>query len=775
MLYTLSIYMFQNTPIAHEIDYHGQKLTLQTGLLARQATGAVLATIGETTVLAAVVVGKPVEWDYFPLQVVYEERLYATGKIKGSRFIKREGKPSDVAVLAGRMVDRSIRSLFDPYIRNEIQVIITVLSIDEVNSPDTLAVLAASSAVKIACGDTFGGPISSVRIGRDKDSFAVNPNYTVQETSDLDLLVSGDEKNIMMVEAGANILEEEILSHALDISSKELADLTRFQTEFIAKVPSKKLPEFKTVKPDQKYVDYFLKYREHWENVLYVGPIKLSQNEKFNQMKDVIFLEVKGIVSRIKTKEEFENIKQNGTDDEKEILAACHAFEELSSYYSNLDHALFEAITIIIRDNVLSNKKRVDLRNIDETRKITPQITVLPHTHGSSLFDRGETQVLNVLTIGTNRDAQTLDDMEDFEEQTKRYIHHYNFPQYSVGETGRYFGPGRREIGHGALAEKALLPVLPSEDEFPYTLRLVSECLGSNGSTSMASACGSSLSLMDAGVPIKAAVAGVAMGVMIDSKTGKFEVLTDIQGFEDHHGDMDFKVTGTRTGITALQLDNKVAGLTVEILKDALAKAKTARLHILCIMDEVISKPKPDISQYAPRVAQTEVPYEKIGDVIGPSGKMIKSIIARTETEIEIDDLTGKTVIYGKTKDQVEHAKEIIESVIKDYIEGEMVPVEVYRLEAFGAFVRIVGSDRDGLIHISEASSDGSRVGKIEDVLKMGQLVTAKIIEINDRGQIRFTLRGLEEKKRNINEIEKSQPSEPKKPFSNDGGLEIVM
>jgi polyribonucleotide nucleotidyltransferase len=775
ILHTLKQYMFQNTPITHEIDYHGQKFTLQTGLLARQATGAVLATMGETTVLAAVVVGKPVEWDYFPLQVVYEERLYATGKIKGSRFIKREGKPSDVAVLAGRMVDRSLRSLFDPYIRNEIQVIITVLSIDEVNSPDTLAVLAASTAVKIACGETFGGPISCVRIGRNKDVFVANPNYTVQAASDLDLLVSGDDKNIMMVEAGANILEEEILSQALDIASKELVDLTRFQSEFIAKVPLKKPIEFKNAKPKQKYIDLFLKYREYWEKVMYVGPIKMDQNDAYNTQIESIFTDLKNAHAKCTNEAEFLKYKADKEVYEKDFFDISESYEEFRALKPHLEHAIHEAITIIIRDNVLLNKKRVDLRNIDETRKITPQITVLPHTHGSSLFDRGETQVLNVLTIGTNRDAQTLDDMEDFEEQTKRYIHHYNFPQYSVGETGRYFGPGRREIGHGALAEKALLPVLPSEDDFPYTLRLVSECLGSNGSTSMASACGSSLSLMDAGVPIKAAVAGVAMGVMIDSNTGKFEVLTDIQGFEDHHGDMDFKVTGTRTGITALQLDNKVAGLTVEILKDALAKAKTARLHILDIMDAVISKPKPDISQYAPRVAQTEVPYEKIGDVIGPSGKMIKSIIARTETEIEIDDLTGKTVIYGKTKDQVEHAKEIIESIIKDYIEGEMVPVEVYRLEAFGAFVRIVGSERDGLIHISEASSDGSRVGKIEDVLKMGQLVTAKIIEINDRGQIRFTLRGIEEKKRNINDDEKSQPSEPKKPFSRDGGLVIEM
>jgi polyribonucleotide nucleotidyltransferase len=739
----ITIYMFKQTPYTHSIDLNGQKLTLETGLLAKQATSSVLATIGETTVLAAVVVGKESPADYFPLQIIYEERLYAAGKIKGSRFIKREGRPSDASVLAGRMVDRSLRSLFDPYIRNEIQIVITILSVDEVNSPDTLAVLAASTALSLCGIDGFVGPVSSVRVALQDEVYVTNPSYEVQAESDLDLIVSGNGQSIMMVEAGSNIIPEEIIGKGLEVANTTLTTLTQFQKDFVALVPAK-TTETKTIAPAQKYVDYFLKYRADWEKTMYVGPIKMSGNEAYNTMKDGLFAEIKGLVGKIKTLEDFENIKQNGTNDEKEILSACDSFDEIAMYSSNLEHALYEGITHIVRDNIISSDKRLDGRRLDETRPISCQIQVLPHTHGSSLFNRGETQVLNVLTIGTNRDAQTLDDMEDFEEQTKRYIHHYNFPAYSVGETGRYFGPGRREIGHGALAEKALLPVLPSEEEFPYTMRLVSECLGSNGSTSMASTCASCLSLLEGGVPIKDLVAGVAMGLMLDVKTGNYKVVTDIQGFEDHHGDMDFKVTGTKDGITALQLDNKVAGLTVEILKDALDKAKAARLHILGIMKETISEPKADISQYAPRVAQIAIPFEKIGEVIGPSGKVIKSIIAKTGVEIEIDDLTGRTLIYGKEMDKVLEAQSIILSLIKEYAPGDIVSGKVYRLEAFGAFVKIDGTEKEGLIHISESSPKGERVKDINDIFKIDDVVSVKILAVNDRGQISCTRKGVE-------------------------------
>jgi polyribonucleotide nucleotidyltransferase len=772
--------MFQNTPITHSIDYHGQQLSLQTGLLARQATGSVVATLGQTTVLAAVVVGGETQADYFPLQVVYEERLYAAGKIKGSRFIKREGRPSDVAVLAGRMVDRSLRSLFNPYTRNEIQVIITVLSIDEVNSPDTLAVLAASSALRLCGIDGYNSQVAAVRVGLRENNYIVNPNYEDQEKGGLDLVISGDGTNIMMVETAAHLLPEEMVAGGFDVAIEDLKMLNTFQNDFVTKAGSTKNTAIISKNPSPYLLEYWKQFQTELEKVMYVGPVKLDHDEHYNAYIQSHYSNLESLQTMVqregvRTPEDLLDIidesgkaEVNGVEvnynftQSQLILKGITQLSSLKTIKPDLQNALHEALTLIVRENVLKHKKRVDGRALDETRKITPQVAVLPHNHGSSLFDRGETQVLNVLTIGTNRDAQTLDDMEDFEEQTKRYIHHYNFPAYSVGETGRYFGPGRREIGHGALAEKALLPVLPSEDEFPYTVRLVSECLGSNGSTSMAATCGSSLSLMDAGVPIKALVAGVAMGLMLDVQTNEYEVLTDIQGFEDHHGDMDFKITGTREGITAIQLDNKVSGLTVDILKDALFRSKHGRMHILDIMESVISRPRDDISQHAPRVAQTDVPYEKIGDVIGPSGKIIKSIIARTGVEIEIDDLTGKTVIYGKTQAQVEEAKTIVEGIIKDYLPGEVVQVEVYRLETFGAFVKIVGSEKEGLIHISEASVDGGRTDKIGDVFDVGKTYTATIIEINDRGQIRFTMKNG------------STPEKKDRPQGGGGSFEIV-
>lgn len=735
--------MFKQTPYTHSIDFHGQKLILETGLLAKQATSSVLASMGQTTVLAAVVVGSESSADYFPLQIIYEERLYAAGKIKGSRFIKREGRPSDASVLAGRMVDRSLRSLFDPYIRNEIQVVITILSVDEINSPDTLAVLAASSALSLCGIKGFVGPVSSVRIGQSESGLISSPSYMEQSESELDLVVSGDGINIMMIEAGGNIIAEEIISAGLELANTELTMLNKFQNDFIALVPSK-TTKIASIAPAQKYIDLFIKQREHWEKAMYAGPIKMTGNEAYNTLIKTLFTDLKNAQTLAIGETEFLKLKNDDSVHEKEYFQIADTYKEFMGLKPHLEHAIYEAVTHIVRDNIITNDKRLDGRKLDETRVITCQTDVLPHTHGSSLFNRGETQVLNVLTLGTNRDAQTLDDMEDFEEQTKRYIHHYNFPAYSVGETGRYFGPGRREIGHGALAEKALLPVLPSEDEFPYTMRLVSECLGSNGSTSMASTCGSCLSLMAGGVPIKDMVAGVAMGLMLDVKTGSYKVVTDIQGFEDHHGDMDFKVTGTKDGITALQLDNKVAGLTVEILKDALIKAKIARLHILDIMKQEINKPKADISQYAPRVAQIEVPFEKIGEVIGPSGKIIKGIIAKTGVEIEIDDLTGRTLIYGKEAEKVNEAKNIVLSLIKEYATGDIVIGKVYRLEAFGAFVKIDGSEKEGLVHISESSTKGERIKDIKDVFKLEDEVSLKIIAVNERGQISCTRKGVE-------------------------------
>ena len=830
--------MFQHVPVRHSLNFHGQTLTLETGLLAQQANSSVLASLGQTTVLVAVVVGEgPVSSDYFPLQVVYEERLYASGKIKGSRFVKREGKPSDNSILTGRMIDRSLRSLFDPDSRQELQIVITPLSIDEVNPPDTLAVIAASVAIKLAGIEPFAGPVSSVRIGLipeqrvnqllatikqkleteptdfsvlkpdleefcqlidlkepdDKDLFGqvfhslaaintewaaklkllyhsttrltqkeitekypnlelkpiVNPSYKQQSESVLDLVVSGDGQNIMMVEAGAKIVDELTLGQCLDLASQELATLTQFQHEFINLAKQAGLQKhilLHTVKPSQKVIDYWLEFTSELETVLYAPGQKLERMDLLESVKNLHQQVLNQLLTwaNAYTFDQLTQLVATSDIDQNianKMLQLFPSLEDLQLLQKELLLALEVVKKKIIKQNILNQEKRLDGRRLDETRPIMCQIDVIPRVHGSSLFQRGETQVLNILTVGSTRDAQTVDEMEDFEETTKRYMHHYNFPQYSVGAIGKYAGPGRREIGHGALAEKALLPVLPSEEEFPYTMRLVSECLGSNGSTSMASTCASCLSLMAGGVPIKDMVAGVAMGLVLDQNTGRFKVLTDIIGEEDFNGDMDFKVAGTKDGITALQLDNKVAGLTVEILKQALTQAKAARLHILSIMQQTIDKPRPELSPYAPRVAQLTIPVDKIGEVIGPSGKVIKALIAKTDTEIDIEDLTGRVVIFGKDAELVNYAAEYIKKIVKDYTLGEIVEGVIFRIEPYGAFVKVNGTEKEGLIHISQISD--SKIKDIKSLFSIGQKIRAKVIEINDKGQLNLSIKML--------------------------------
>jgi polyribonucleotide nucleotidyltransferase len=800
--------MTEQKQCRYEGSFKDKPLILETGFLARQATSSVLATYGETKVLASVVVGPKAPLDYLPLQVIYEERLYATGKIKGSRFIKREGKPTDNAVLTGRLIDRSLRSLFNQNIRNNIQVIITVLSVDEINSPDTLSVLAASAALSLCSYQTddgdlssqelFAGPVSSVRVGLKTHSFGENiipqiesitrsatsfdelikpleevsaildsssvedqehirnvfnilnsknpqwatrfrelekntsklsqsqitekynlvPNFMIQPSYDemklsqLDLVVSGSESSVTMIEAGAQVISESILTSALEIAQNQLGTLTSIQESFIEeynKTNPQKVVPISVLMPSSAYYEYWSNRRAEIESLLYS---ELSKTERNNELSELLN-------SHIEQKQEEEEFDKN--------------------LFSKAYQQVYKEI---VQSNIIRNKRRLDGRQLDEVREITCIPALLPRTHGSSIFQRGETQVLNILTLGTNRDAQILDGMEDFEEQTKRYIHHYNFPAYSVGEIGRYYGPGRREIGHGALAEKALIPVLPSQEQFPYTMRLVSECLGSNGSTSMASTCASCLSLMDGGVPIKQMVAGIAMGVIIDKSTDEYAILTDIQGAEDHYGDMDFKVAGTETGITALQLDNKVQGLKIQVIFDALKEALKGRLHILTIMKQAIDSPRSDISQYAPRVLIITVPAEKIGEVIGPSGKIIKSIIQKYEVEIDIEDVTGKTFIYGKDSEKVEAAKNYINNLIKGYEIGDVVEGKVFRVENYGAFVRIDGTDKEGLIHISEIAN--RRITKVTDVLNINDTVKAKIIDINDKGKISLSIRKLD-------------------------------
>ena len=601
---------------------------------------------------------------------------------------------------------------------------------------------------------------------QDQNRLVVNPDYEENKELSLDLVVAGSAGSIVMVEAAGQVVAEEEIGQALDVAAEELTGLTEFQQKFVNKVLAGRevvLPELITVTPDAKYTRYWRQFTAGLEQAMYAQGHKKEKERLLRAYKErhlnnldqlQALLGTGKIQSRdqlIQLIERFQTEKVKVRTGEKELnfdrtisqaqLTLLDSLDfDLNALKRDLLQAAYDVVGEIMKRNVLEQDRRVDGRALDETRPITCEVDLLPRTHGSSLFTRGETQVLNVLTIGTGRDAQTMDDMEDFTEWSKRYLHHYNFPSYSVGETGRYGPPSRREIGHGALAEKALLPVLPSLEEFPYTLRLVSECLESNGSTSMASTCASCLSLLAGGVPLKDMVAGVAMGLMLDPQSGQFKVLTDIQGLEDHHGDMDFKVTGTREGVTALQLDNKVAGLTPEILKQALTRAKAGRLHILDVMTKTIDKPRPDISRYAPRVETLQVPFAKIGDVIGPSGKTIKSIIARTGTEIELED-DGTTFIYGDDMDAVAKAKEIILSLLKEYEIGDKAKGKVVRIEPFGAFIQLDGGKQEAMIHVSEIAH--TRTAQVSDVLALGDEVDIQIIEVKSGGKISASIKAL--------------------------------
>ena len=693
-----------NFPYSLTTDFYGHSITLQSGLLAKQANSSVIATIGDTTVMAVVVIdSKASDLDYFPLQVIFEERLYASGKIKGSRFQKREGRPTDNAILMGRLVDRSLRSLFNQDLKNSIQVIITVLSVDEINQPDTVAVLAASTALQLAGipYEYFKAPVSCAKIAFSEE-FLVNPFYKDLVNPILDLTISSNAHGICMLEAGMDIAQEEILIEGIALGQEACAQLNQFQQDFVKSVGEIK-PANLTVKSiAQEALDLIELDKEVITDLIYSHDYKTEKNESLeNYLKE----------------------KTSIIEDEKAKKEYAKAF--------------YSIVEKIIQKNVIAKDLRPDKRSLGEIRELSSNIDILPQVHGSSLFNRGQTQVMNVLTLGTMRDALLQDDMEDFEETTKRYLHHYNFPAYSVGEVGRYMGPSRRDIGHGNLAEKALRPVIPSEDEFPYTIRLVSECLGSNGSTSMASTCASSLSLMSGGVPIKTAVAGIAMGVIVDDNNPKnYRVLTDIQGMEDHFGHMDFKLTGTNTGLTALQLDNKLAGISLEILTDAIKQARIALDIILENMNKTIDKPKENISKNAPLVVSLQIPFDRVGEVIGSSGKVIKSIIARTNTQIDIEDNSGKTFIYGKTHEEVENAKNIILGILKEYELNEIISFTPRRLEKFGFIGSIEETDKETLLHVSQIPNNINL-----DDIPLDIPLKVKIIGFNDKKQMNITLK----------------------------------
>jgi len=691
-------------------DLAGKPLSMESGILALQADGSVLAKLGDTVVLATAVMSKTLRegMQYFPLLVDYEERLYAAGKIKGSRFIKREGRATDEAILSGRLIDRTIRPLFPDGMRNDVQVVATILSVDEVNDPDVLAVTAASAALVIS-RIPFDGPIAAVRVGRTDGQFILNPSYKERETGDLDLVVSGTTDNILMVEAGAKQITEADMIAAIKFAQPHLATLVKMQNDLVAQVGVPKV-EVKRVLADERIL-----------------------NEVMSFAKDKLQTALYGTFPKEVREQQISAVQE---ETEAHIATKFAELTELD-LKAHTSLAFEKLMKKVIRTNILEKELRVDHRKLSDTRPVSCQVGVLPRTHGSALFNRGETQVLTTVTMGSAGDAQILDGMEDFtvDGTVKRYIHHYNFPAYSVGEVAPNRGPGRREVGHGALAERAVEVVIPPKDKFPYTLRLVSEALGSNGSTSMASTCGSTLALMDAGVPIETMIGGVAMGLVLDVESGKFKVLTDIQGIEDGNGDMDFKVTGSEKGITAMQMDVKTKGLTVEILEQALAQSKEGRIHIIEAMKQAISAPRAEMSPLAPRIESFMIHPDKIRDVIGSGGKVINKIIAETGVKIDIED-SGLVMVASNNAEGMKKALDWIHNLTREIQVGEVFKGKVNRLMDFGAFVELIPG-HDGLVHISELA--WHRVGKVEDVVKVGDELEVKVVEIDHMGRVNLS------------------------------------
>ena len=686
----------------------GRILEVETGLLAGQANGSVTVRYGDTVVLATAVMSKEASRisGYFPLMVDYEERYYAAGKIKGSRFIKREGRPSDEAILTGRVVDRTIRPLFNGRMRNEVQVVITVLSIDGENDTDIVSMIAGSAALHIS-NIPWDGPIGAVRVGKMGNQFLLNPVNGELKDSELDLVIAGTKDKINMIEAGAKEVSEEDIIKAFEFGQEAVKKIVDF-LEDIRKEAGKEKSEPALLKGTPEFEEKIkeMLLAENLEDALYDADKKVIA-EKTDSIRNKIF----------------GHIEQNNEGDNSKLKEiAVQILEEVSDK--------------IVHKNILEKEKRPDGRKLDEIRKIECQVGVLPRTHGTGLFTRGETQALTVTTLGSPGDEQIIDTMEL--DVKKRYIHHYNFPPFSVGEIKPMRGPGRREVGHGALAEKALVPVLPSKEEFPYTILLVSEVLSSNGSSSMASTCGSTLSLMDAGVPIKRPVSGIAMGIIVDSKDN-FKILTDIQGAEDHYGDMDFKVAGTEKGVTALQMDVKVDGVTIEMLRAVLEQSHGNRMEILGKITSAISEPRKEMSQYAPRIIVMKINPDKIRNVIGTGGKIINEIIDETGVQIDIED-DGSIFITSADAESAKKAKEWIDNLTHEVKAGEKFNARVTRIMNFGAFAEILPG-QEGLVHVSELADH--RVEKVEDVVKVGDVIPVKVIKIDEQGRINLSMKAV--------------------------------
>lgn len=689
-------------PIVKQFKYGQHTVTLETGAIARQATAAVMASMDDTTVFVSVVAKKDVKegQDFFPLTVDYQERTYAAGKIPGG-FFKREGRPSEGETLIARLIDRPIRPLFPEGFLNEIQIIATVVSVNPQISPDLVAMIGASAALSLS-GVPFNGPIGAARVGFINDQFVLNPTMAEQKQSRLDLVVAGTDKAVLMVESEADILTEEQMLAAVVFGHQQQQVVVEAIKEFVAEAGK---PRWDWVAPEP-------------DSAL-ISKVKAIAENRLGDAYRITEKQVR-----------YEQIDAIKAD----VIAQITAEDEEVSEGKIVD--IFTALeSQIVRGRIIAGEPRIDGRTVDTVRALDICTGVLPRTHGSAIFTRGETQSLAVVTLGTERDAQILDELTGERQDT--FLFHYNFPPYSVGETGRVGSPKRREIGHGRLAKRGVAAVMPSISEFPYVVRVVSEITESNGSSSMASVCGASLALMDAGVPVKSAVAGIAMGLV--KEDDKFVVLSDILGDEDHLGDMDFKVAGTRTGVTALQMDIKIEGITPEIMQIALNQAKSARMHILGVMEQAISAPRAEISEFAPRIYTMKIDPKKIKDVIGKGGATIRALTEETGTSIDIDD-DGTVKIAAVDGNAVKTVMARIEDITAEVEAGAVYTGKVTRLADFGAFVAIVGN-KEGLVHISQIAEE--RVEKVSDYLQVGQEVQVKVVEIDRQGRIRLTMRDL--------------------------------
>lgn len=695
-----------------EYDFRGRKIIVEVGQLAKQAASSCLVRYGDTVVLTAVTNGKePTTGDFFPLMVLYQEKQYSVGKIPGG-FIKREGRPTENATLAARLIDRPIRPLFKEGFKNEVQVINTVLSVDTANSPEMTALFGSSLALSIS-DLPFLGPIASVVVGRVKGNFVINPTPEQQELSDIYLTVAGTKDAINMVESSAKEVSEEDILDALMYGHDAIKELIAFEEQIQEEIG----------KPKKDY------------------PIIKIDDEINSKVRDMITVKM---LNAIQIEEKL--ARQDKIDELKEEV--CEKFKEIYKDDENLNDIIKQVNEVLeaieyeeIRRLITEEKIRPDGRKVDEIRPLSSEIDILPRTHGSALFTRGQTQVLSITTLGSISEYQILDGLSD--EEGKRFMHHYNFPQFSVGETGRYGAPGRREIGHGALGEKALSQVLPSEEEFPYTIRVVSEVLESNGSSSQASICAGCMSLMAAGVPIKDMVAGIAMGLITNND--KYTILTDIQGAEDHFGDMDFKVAGTKKGICALQMDIKIQGITKQILQEALQQAKKARFEILENMKTAITEPRKELSPYAPKIKQIKIKESQIKDVIGRGGDVITKIIQDSSNVISVNDKNaikidieddGRIILYHSDYAVIDKAIKMIEDITREVEEGQIYTAKVVKVEPFGCFVEI-WPGCEGLVHISKLSKE--RVEKVEDVVKEGDEIVVKAIGTDNKGRLNFS------------------------------------